>query len=73
VIVRCILVLVLLAAACDRGASEAPAVLGPETECTPMPVECPAVLECEVSIVDQKGQPARVCGGTACCQSFCEL
>jgi hypothetical protein len=77
--VRCILVLVVLvvlggfSGACDRGAHEAPAAIAPRTECTPMPAECPAELECELSVVDREGRPARVCGGTACCESFCEL
>jgi hypothetical protein len=37
-----------------------------------MPVECPAQLACEVSTIEEDGAEVRVCGGTACCQAFCE-
>jgi hypothetical protein len=56
---------------CDQGSRAAPqvAITG---ECTPMPAECPERLACDVTTVEEDGEEVRVCGGTSCCQSFCE-
>jgi hypothetical protein len=70
--VRIIVALCLLAlAGCDRDAQSAPQV-AITSECIPMPAECPDRLACEVATVESNGEEVRACGGTSCCQSFCE-
>jgi hypothetical protein len=72
--VRLSLILVAALAAlvgCDREANTTSGII--TAECTPMPAECPATLACEVTTTVEDGEEVRTCGGTACCQSFCEL
>jgi hypothetical protein len=64
-----ILACLLAAAGCstENGSRIVPG--GPDAGCPAMPVECPEILECQVSLAPS-GE--RVCTGLSCCQSFCE-
>jgi hypothetical protein len=67
--------LVLWGAGCDqKTATGVPGIVPETTDCTPMPVECPEQLACDVAtLVGDDGEEVRACGGRSCCQSFCEL
>jgi hypothetical protein len=66
-----LIVLALGLGACDRGSRDTGGIVS--TECPAMPADCPATLACEVTTTVEDGAEVRVCGGTACCQSFCDL
>lgn len=62
------LLALLLAPACGSPSRDVPA--GPPPACSEMPAECPAQQACTVSVSDDG---KRICGGEACCASFCEV